>query len=246
MKTSRKLAFLGARAPLAASVLAAAWALALAGCGHSPSFANQGTAIKVSSILRKVNDAIAAANDQQGDDSEAPEIVSVQLDMQIGTTTDVSAGLPILMIFPQGKLSSDETHKLSLTFVPTPIEGPMDPKKADLSKSRLAAAISEIYRSVAQGNVGFAFKGGSIQVQCMFEQGISAGTEGGGGSGGGSGGGELVPIQIGASITHQTVHTLTLTFGPKGNTASALKGPQPGSPAPASPAAPAGAAAPKS
>ena len=179
-------------------------------------------------MLDQVNNAIIDAKvDQKAATGDAPEIISVQVDLQIGTSTSASAGFPLGLLFPTGKNSSDRLHKVSLTFAPKSAEAA---QAANRHNPALTEAIEKIYRSVAQANEHYQFQKGSMQIQCTLEAGAGISTSGSGGSSGSNGSTRgptavspaainpamlLMPIQFDASVSNESVQTITLTFGPR-------------------------------
>jgi hypothetical protein len=211
--------------------------LLVTGCAHNQFLSTGDSSAAVAQMLDQVNDAIIDAKANGKAAVDAPEIISVEVDLQLATSTSTDAGFPLGLIFPTGKSSSDRLHKVSLTFTPKPTDST---QAASKHNPALTSAIEKIYQSVAQANEHYQFQKGSMQIQCTLEAGVGISTSGGGGggsssgsssSGGGSGDSSrqpqaassaavnpavlLMPIQFDASATNESVQTITLTFGPR-------------------------------
>jgi hypothetical protein len=224
-----KTHFILSRAGTFALFIAAAPLLTM-GCAHKQFLSTGDSSAAVAQMLDQVNDAIIDAKADGKSAGDAPEIISVEVDLQLGTSTSTSAGFPLGLIFPTGSSSSDRLHKVSLTFTPKATDSS---QAASKHNPALTSAIEKIYQSVAQANEHYQFQKGSMQIQCTLEAGVGISTSGGGsgGSGGGSGDSSrtpqaassaavnpavlLMPIQFDASATNQSVQTIILTFGPR-------------------------------
>jgi len=225
--------------------------LILSSCSHQPYLSTSDSSAMVTQILDQVNDAIVQTKSTCG---ESPEITSVQVDLQLGTTTSSSIGLPFAFLFPIGQSSEDRMQKMSLTFTPKPEPQTSNPNPHNKA---LTTVIEQIYLSAAKANPHYQFQNGSVQIQCTLESGISAtasSSSSSGGSNSSSGSSSrtpqqassssqasvvLVPLQVGASSSNQSIQTITLNFGPRskalttGAVASAVATPTNGQAAPA-------------
>ena len=229
-----KTYFILSRAGTFALLIAAAPLLAT-GCAHKQFLSTGDSSAAVAQMLDQVNDAIIDAKADGKAAGNAPEIISVEVDLQLGTSTSADAGFPLGLIFPTGKSSSDRLHKVSLTFTPKATDSAQSASKHNPA---LTSAIEKIYQSVAQANEHYQFQKGSMQIQCTLEAGVGISTSGGGSSGSSSGSGSgdssrqpqatssaavnpavlLMPIQFDASATNESVQTIILTFGPRSET----------------------------
>lgn len=198
------------------------------GCSHKPYVTSDNSSAVVSEMLDQVNNAIVAA--RASADKDAPDITSVQVDLQLGTTSTANTSFPLGMVFPlEGQASEDHLHSLTLVFAPKPIE---DADSAGKPNPALTHAVEEIYRSIAHANPHYQFQRGTMQIRCTLESGlnVSSGGSSASGSGSGSGGSSrvvLVPLQFGASASNQSIQTITLTFGPSVTSATPNPGPAP-------------------
>ena len=193
----------------------------LTACSSQPYLHDRDSSTVVAEILDQINGALAQAKSKYPD---APEVTSVQVDLQVGTTANTSLGSPIGLIFPTVGTSQAVTHKISLTFANTQVP---NASTSVPPKAALVTAIEEIYKSVAMANSRFQFQSGSVQLQCTLADnaGVATGKGGGNAGGGGNGSGgsassssgsvQLVPIQFDASSSKQAVHTVTLNFAAK-------------------------------
>ena len=155
--------------------------------------------LDLSEVLSQVNDAILAAK-ALNKDEKVPEISSIELDLQIGTSSQLTGTLPISIVTTDGAVGKENTQFISLLFRPN---GKISSEKLEEVKtSELTSAIGTIYKSVAKANPTYDFQQGRVTLQCTLKKGLDAKL-----------GLTLIPIQIGASHSHELIQTITLNFG---------------------------------
>jgi hypothetical protein len=172
------------------------------GCAENSVKSENENPVRLVKILDQVNDAIQAA--RQINNNKAPQIESVELDLQLGTANSVNGNFPINFVTPQAEVDHEATHKISLTFAPK-VQG--NAPLAEKGKmSELAATISAINEAVVQADPKYQFQRGSIKIQCTFSTQLGADAQIG----------QLVPIGLGVSHSKETIQTITLNFSPQG------------------------------
>jgi len=171
----------------------------LGGCETSLPKENPQQTLDVMKILNQVNTAIETSIEPANKDF--PALTSVTLDLQVAVTTAADASLKFPVVLTTGgKASHEKLHQITLTF--TPSTNKRTPS-SEAHESKLATAIRAVYQTVANANSAFQLHNGSIKLQCTLQTELDGGISILG----------LVPIQSDASLTNQTVQTLTLNFG---------------------------------
>jgi len=215
--------------------------LSLCACAHVGSKEFTQASLQLPAILEQVNQAIQIAKSESstqlaaGAADSIPEITSVELNLQVGTTRSASGQFPLSFVIPELSANKGNVHKISLTFVPKPILAPVSEEKT--ADAGLVAAIGTIYRAVANSNPDYQFQKGSVELDCTLQLGLGASTPGAQSQI------KIVPIEIDANLSSQSTQTITLVFGPstgvKGVGTASIAAPHLGSsPAPAPALAP--------
>jgi hypothetical protein len=172
--------------------------IALTSCAIKPPRSDGGS-LDLVKVLDQINDSIQAAREMNG--PNAPQITSVQLDLQLGTSTDVTGSTPFSIVTPKGEYDQSRTHKVSLSFTPKAIS---TAALNNAKTSPLTEVISAIDRAVAAANPKYQFQNGSVQIQCTFNESLGANASL-----------SLIPLQLGATQATQSVQTITLNIGPQ-------------------------------
>jgi hypothetical protein len=159
--------------------------------------------VELSEVLAQVNDSLVVAK-KLNKDEKVPEVSSIELDLQIGATTDLSGGLPISLVTTDGSVEKDNVQLISLVF--TPSGQPSSELVEKTKNTELTSAISAIYKSVARADPTYKFQQGRVQLQCTLKKGLDLNEKGL----------VLAPIQIGVSHSHELIQTITLNFGNAG------------------------------
>ena len=186
--------------PLTNPILVGGLVLALlAGGCSSAQKALDSYPLELSDVLAQVNNAILAAKESNAG-VKTPEVTSVKLDLQIGTTSAANGGLPISLVAVEGNVERDNVQLISLTFKP---KGEISSEQMEQVKAtELSSAITAIYKSVANANPLYQFQTGSVKLQCALKKGAGAKL----------GGPILFPIQVGVNHSNELIQTITLNF----------------------------------
>ncbi len=187
------------------------------GCSSLPPSPDLETQLQVDQIITQVSQAIREASELE---SDAPKISSVQIDLQVNTSSGAKAGLPIFSVPVDVAKSKQQFHQISLSFKPLvdKIENfeqaDQDSLNGDSKRMRgkdfyekqsdLVVTLRSVFRSVKSRGNGFTFQKGSVQIKCVLITKGDAAVKIP----------LLVPIKFGVDHTSEVIHSITLALEP--------------------------------